>query len=337
MGRKLASIQKVRTLGPIEGADSIEKATILGWTVVVRKGDFKVGDLCVYCEIDSILPEWPEFEFLRAKKFKIKTIKLRGQVSQGIAFPLKTLDKYIACKKEFTDVTDALNVTKWEPVSGTGSYPALGNFPYFVPKTSEIRVKTTPEVLERHRDKTFYITEKLDGTSGTYFYKDEEDKGFASRNVWLKPGHASVYENVESKYWVLEKLKELVPYPAAVQGEIVGPKIAGNPYKLPKQELYLFNLYNIDAQCYSPLDDLLKFSDLSNIPMVPVLDREAALPGTIAECVAMAGGPSVLNKNVRREGLVFRSIPEAVDVELGRLSFKIISEEFLLRKNRKSR
>ena len=80
--RNLASIQKISKLEPIPNADTIEKATVLGWELVVKKGEFKEGDLCVYCEIDSVLPERPEFEFLRTKKFRIKTIKFKGQISQ---------------------------------------------------------------------------------------------------------------------------------------------------------------------------------------------------------------------------------------------------------------
>ena len=91
MERKLATIAKIDELHPIPEADAIERAVIRGWNVVVKKGEFKVGDLCVYCEIDSLLPEREEFEFLRNKKFRIKTIKLRGQVSQGIAFPIQPL------------------------------------------------------------------------------------------------------------------------------------------------------------------------------------------------------------------------------------------------------
>src|SRR4051812_39405747 len=103
--RTLASIQTINAVEPILNADAIEKIRVLGWWVVAKKGEHKLGDKVVYCEIDSLLPERPEFEFLRASSFKpaqvdetgsvvipagfrIKTIKLRGQVSQGICFPL---------------------------------------------------------------------------------------------------------------------------------------------------------------------------------------------------------------------------------------------------------
>lgn len=90
--RKLASIRRVGDIFPIEGRDRIELAMIDGWSVIVKKDEFKTGDLCVYCEIDSVLPEKPEFEFLRSKNFRIKTMKLGQTYSQGICFPLSIFE-----------------------------------------------------------------------------------------------------------------------------------------------------------------------------------------------------------------------------------------------------
>jgi len=111
--RKLASIQKIRALTPIEGADAIEMATVLGWQLVVKKGEFQAGGLCVYCEIDSILPARPEFEFLKPRGMRIKTIRLRGQISQGICFPLSILPEGSPIE-EGADVTEILGIAKWE-------------------------------------------------------------------------------------------------------------------------------------------------------------------------------------------------------------------------------
>ena len=94
MERKLAHIELIESLKPIIGADKIEVATVLGWECVVKKDEFKVGDKIIYIEVDSVLPEKPEFEFLRDRKFKIKTIKLKGQISMGLILPLNILKKY---------------------------------------------------------------------------------------------------------------------------------------------------------------------------------------------------------------------------------------------------
>jgi hypothetical protein len=113
--RKLASIQKIVELKPIEGKDRIELATVLGWHVIVQKGLYNVGDLCVYCEPDSVMPERPEFEFLRDKKFRIRVMKMAGVISEGICFPLSILpDKQIPLAREGYDVTSVLGVVHYE-------------------------------------------------------------------------------------------------------------------------------------------------------------------------------------------------------------------------------
>ena len=187
--RKLASIQKVIDIKPIEGADRIEVATILGWQLVVKKGEFKIGDYCVYCEIDSILPDKPQFEFLRKKKFRIKTMKMRGQISQGIAFPLSILGdetnigfhiNNIISNTDFEemclgqDITEELGITKYElPIPANMAGKVKGNFPSFIPKTSETRIQNIPYILEKYKGTHCYISEKLDGTSVTYYLKDD--------------------------------------------------------------------------------------------------------------------------------------------------------------------
>ena len=120
MARKLASIQKIVNIEPIEGADKIEKLTVLGWHIVASKSEnHKIGDLICYIEPDSKLPEIPMFEFLKDRKYIVKTIKLRKQVSQGLVIPLRELQKNfnidIATLKEGQDVTDLLGITKYDP------------------------------------------------------------------------------------------------------------------------------------------------------------------------------------------------------------------------------
>jgi hypothetical protein len=201
--RQLASVQKIKAITPIEGADAIERIEVLGWELVAKKGEFKVGDLCVYVEIDGILPERPEFEFMRARKFRVKTIKLRGQISQGIAFPLSILPADVVPVEDI-DVTEILGIKKWDPeqesiivekepefndknefvraykkykyltvrflkkLFGIPTGTASDDFPSYVPKTDETRVQTSQRGLETHKGKRAYITEKLEGSSTTY-------------------------------------------------------------------------------------------------------------------------------------------------------------------------
>lgn len=95
MERSLAHIEKIEWIRPIEGADKIALCGVLGWQcVIAKKDDFKVDDKIIYVEIDSVMPELPEFEFLRDRKFRVRTIKLRGQISMGLILPITILEKY---------------------------------------------------------------------------------------------------------------------------------------------------------------------------------------------------------------------------------------------------
>ena len=99
--RKLATVQEIETLSPIDGADSIVKATMkgLGWECVVKKGEFNVGDKIIYIEVDSVVPDKPEYEFLRERKFRVRTIRLKKQISQGLILPITALERYGSLEK----------------------------------------------------------------------------------------------------------------------------------------------------------------------------------------------------------------------------------------------
>ena len=198
----------IRSLEKIEGADTIEKATVLGWQLVVKKGEFKVGDLCVYCEIDSIMPERPEFEFLRSRGMRIKTIRLLGQVSQGICFPLRILPKG-ATLIENADCTDILGVTKYElPVPACLSGVMKGRFPSFIPKTDETRVQVLQTLLNKYKGERCYITEKLDGSSAT-FYLNNHEFGVCSRNMELLEDDTNSFWKIARQMDIENKMKRL--------------------------------------------------------------------------------------------------------------------------------
>ncbi|MBP6640991.1 MAG: RNA ligase (ATP), partial [Bacteroidia bacterium] len=228
--RTLASIQRIKDLAPIPGADAIEKATVLGWQLVVKKGEFQIGDLAVYCEIDSLLPDRPEFEFLKARGMRIRTIRLRGEISQGICFPLSVLPAGTEIA-EGADVTDILEITKYEPpIPASLAGVMKGGFPSFIPKTDETRVQVLQELLDKFTGTLCYVTEKLDGSSVTYYLKDDEF-GVCSRNLELLESDENSLWKVARMLKVEEKLRALGGN-HALQGEIVGEGIQGNLYKL---------------------------------------------------------------------------------------------------------
>jgi len=350
--RKLASIQTVNAVEPILNADAIEKIRVLGWWVVVKKGEHQPGDKIVYCEIDSLLPERPEFEFLRPSSFKpaqadattgalilppgfrIKTVKLRGQVSQGICFPISILPPR-APTDDGADVTDLLGVLKWEPPLPVGMGGKVkGQFPSFLSKTDETRVQVLERVLQRHNGRTFYVTEKLDGTSFSAFLRQGEF-GICSRNLWMDEADETNFLVRVTRGLKLEEelrlARERLGFDLALQAEVIGPGIQKNKYGLPMLTLRVFNILNVDA--YQLLDHaamlvLLEELQLESVPQLGTL----VLNHTVDELVAFSEGASELNPKVQREGVVLRPLAEEYDEEIGgRLSFKVINPRFLLK------
>ncbi len=331
--RKLASIQKIEELQPIEGADMIERARVLGWQLVVKKGEFQVGDLCVYCEIDSVLPEKPVFEFLRPRKFRIKTVKLRGQISQGIAFPLDILEDYEGDLEIGLDVTDIIGVTKFEPpISINMKGEVKGSFPSFMPRTDETRIQSVPEVLIRPENKgqRCYISEKIDGTSATY-YLNEGVFGVCSRNLELKETEKNVHWMVARQEEMEAKLRA-VGRNIAIQGEVFGPGIQANRYKLPKHRLMVFNVVDIETYTYLNYAEFIALIKEVGLDTVPILADDYILgQDDVPGLVALSEAKSLVNPKLQREGIVIRPLIEAQDPELGRLSFKVINPKFLLK------
>lgn len=348
--RKLASIRQIDQLLPIEGADRIELAIVDSWKIVVGKG-LNIGDKVVYCEIDSFLPIKPEFEFLRkscyrklpdgTEGFRLKTIKLRGQISQGLCIPVKELPQ-VANKEIGEDVTEILGIIKYEPpVPAWLSGLAKGHFPSFLKKTDEERVQNLTKEYQEYlaSGKQFYATEKLDGSSATFYLKDGEF-GVCSRNLQLKeepfiPQNVNCADGIvratkQNSFWkvaralnIEEKLKTL-PFNACLQGELIGEGIQGNPYKIKGQDVRFFNLFNIDTYELLPIKDLVEFCQKNDL--LPVPNFDFVLPKTIDELLLIAEGKSVLNKETEREGFVIRSTD-------CKISFKAISNKFLLNNN----
>lgn len=334
--RKLARVEQILAIDPIEGADAIEVATIAGWKCVIAKKDgLKVGDKVVYFEIDSILdPENPLFAFMEPRHFRVRTIRLRGQLSQGLAMPVKLFDE----KKEFNigdDLTEALGITKFEPyIPAHLSGVVRGNFPSFLRKTDEERVQNLPDFLVNYAGTECYVTEKVDGTSFTcYLFEDEF--GVASRNLELKESEGNLYWQMARKLDLEAKLREFYEQwgiNLCIQGEIIGQGVQGNKYKLDTNKLLVFNIYNIDNQEYLDYVELMCIGVKQlELETVPIIDNNFVLNHTIDELLVMADGHSVVNPAVLREGLVFRAKTNKVVRGLSRFSFKAVSNKFLLK------
>jgi RNA ligase (TIGR02306 family) len=280
--------------------------------------------------------------------FRIKTMKLRGQLSQGLVLPLP----YDSNRDIGQDLTEEFGITKFEVAlgcnkagSGMGRSIAKGNFPFFVPKTDEERIQNLKSYLPMLQQRSWTVTEKLDGTSFTAFNYNGEF-GVCSRNLQLLEDESSIYWKV-AKFYGMQEL--LAPTEYAVQGEILAPGIQGNKYKLEQPELYVFNVYDISKGEYLDVTKAQLWCTKVGLRFVPVLNSIVSLPDTIEEMLADAEGKSKVNNTTEREGLVYitddNSRVADVDLERSpkilvgatgvdrRMSFKAISNKFLLKED----
>lgn len=348
MERKLATIRKVSEIKPIEGADMIELAIVDGWQCVVKKGEFKPGDLGVYFEIDSYLPIEERYEFLRkssykkipdqlqgqrAEGFRLKTVKLRGQISQGLMLPLDLFPE-LKTTTVGTDVTETLQVELYEPpVPANLAGQVRGKLPGFLKKTDEERIQNLPEYFTQYKDISFECTEKIDGSSMTVYFTGD-DQGVCSRNL-------NLYEDDNNTLWKITKqlelhklLKELNKN-LALQGEIAGEGIQKNPLKIKGQHFFLFNIWDIDKREHLSPKERIEifhfFEERVPIKHVPIITSSLKVfekYKTMEDLLDFAGGKSLLNKDVHREGIVCKSL-ESIGREI--ISFKVISNKYLLK------
>lgn len=342
--RKLATIRRIDALNPIEGADAIECATVGGWKVVAQKGLYNVGDLAVYFEIDSWIPhELAPFlskgkeprEFEGVKGERLRTIKLKKQISQGLLMPLS--DELIQDShgmnrvdlpyiEEGADFTEFLGILKWEkPINAQLAGICKGNFPTAIPKTDQERVQNLKKEVEQASaaGQLFEVTEKLEGSSMTCYLIDGVF-GVCSRNLDLKETAENAFWKTAREEGIEEKMRSAVGDNIAVQGELIGPGIQGNIYKLSKPEFHVFDIYDIDAGAYLRPEFRRALVARMGLTHVPVISTTCQVTGTVDELLLWAEGESVLNDKQEREGIVFKCLD-------GGMSFKAISNAYLIK------
>jgi len=390
--RKLATIAKILDIQPIVGADNIEKVFVRGWQCVAKKGEFKVGDLCVYIEVDSIMPDglseekklaWkalnkqmskvateedrmilreamneiikenliPEFEFLRDKKFHIKTRRILGEISQGICFPTYILPvglEVMACKDELPegyDLTSILDITQYiapDPAvmggDAKGELQAVG-----ILVSDEERLENLNSKYEEMRKFRYFKTEKLDGTSFTAYLKNgefgvcgrhtnykqpDDDIPFDKMNVYWKAAlkidleakmRSLTFGNIDASFTGMPNF--------ALQGELIGEGIQSNIYKLKGQEIRFYNAFLIDQQEYVSFNIFLEAMKVLGLQTVPILDVHYELPERALDLLEEADVTySVLNPKQLIEGLVYVAKDEmSIETRITRSSFKRLS------------
>ncbi|MDR2922408.1 MAG: RNA ligase (ATP) [Treponema sp.] len=330
--RNLVTVQRVRSISQIPDSDFLELAHIMGWQCVVKKGEFKAGDLGVYYEVDSFLPVEERYEFLRnssyrdnadnGQGFRIRTVKMRGQLSQGLLLPLEKFPE-LAGYSEGGDVTEKLNVKKWYiPETATPGGVIIGDKPGGVPTSDEIRLQSALELLDQLTGKPYYITTKMDGTSGTVYYIDGKI-GCCSRNKEIKDEADALYWMPVYAYGLKEKLarygKNIV-----LTGEICGPGIQKNKLRLQKFEWYVFDVFDRDSRRYFSYDMLCEICSGLGLQIVPLEERGESFAYNLETLLEKARGkyPSGLDK----EGIVVRDAASPKGI-----SFKVLNNDALLK------
>jgi RNA ligase (TIGR02306 family) len=334
--RKLASIRRIADILPIAGADAIEVAVVDGWKVVIKKGEFAAGDSAIYLEIDSWVPhEIAPFlskgseprEYNGVKGERLRTVKLRGQISQGLLLSLSTWAPakrpWTIAEEEFEegkDLTEYLGIQKWEPeIPAQLAGQVRGLFPtHLIPKTDEERIQNCFADIAAKGDATYEVTLKLDGTSCTIF-RWENELRVCSRNLELKVNE----ENKDNTFVAMAlKLGDKITDGFAFQGEICGPGIQGNREGFTEHKFFVFDLFYIPGHGYTPPKMRRDIVAVFGLDHVPILGTDWKAPASVEEGLALAEGPSINHKI--REGLVWKCNEDPS------FSFKTISNKFLL-------
>ena len=336
--RKMASVQRVKFVRPIAGADAIECVGVLGWECVSKKGEFSPDDDCIYFEIDSLLPDKPVFEFLRKAcwkedigKYRLRTVRLKGQISQGLALSVGLFPELAGSEVGF-DATEILGVEKYEPPIPAQIQGDARSFGWPIGKTDETRVQQDDECgfISRLTGKPYYISLKIDGTSST-FMVSEGEYHVCGRNYSYKRSDDHSFWKISERYGIEARIRDhalRTGQRLAIQGEIAGPGIQKNPLGLRFPDLFVFNVVDMDAGRLH-LDAATRTAAEFGLNFVPLIERGESFSYSQADLLELAKGKYVdhfpsAKLGQDREGIVIRSL-------CGRISFKAINNDFLLK------
>jgi RNA ligase (TIGR02306 family) len=316
--RKLATIRKISEVKAIPDADKICAYRVDGWWVVDSVGKYQVDDLVVYLEVDSFVPhELAPFlskgkeprEFEGVKGERLRSVRLKKQISQGLLLPIPedTIKGAGHLVAEGLDLTEHLGILKWErPMNAQLAGMARGNFPSLVPKTDQPRIQNLTREFAEYQLDTWSITEKLDGSSCTFYLDADDVFHVCSRNLDLKEDEANSFWKVARKFKIEDIMRHNFMKGMAIQGEMIGEGIQGNQYKV-FLDFYVYDMYNTATGQYILPAQLKAACEKLGLKHVPIINENATLVGeTIDSILAQAEGKSVLNGS-NREGLVWKS------------------------------
>ena len=338
--RVMAYVASIEEKKSIKGADLIEAYRVGGWWVVDKKDAYAVNDLAIYVSIDSWVPhslapflskgKEPR-EFNGVKGEKLRTVRLRGQISQGLLLPLSIAFELPATTNvdiAGADLTQVLGIQKWEaPIPACLAGQMRGVFPSKVKKTDAERVQNLNRSIEQFREMgyTFTVMEKADGSSSSFFLDVDNDFHVCSRNWSLKDEGDNTFWNMAKKYSIQEKMIANDMQGLAIQGEVFGNGLNGNTYRSSIQDLLVFSIYDTKTSSYLPTLEAKKIADKLELNFVPIIGQCNELP-SIEKMLSLAEFNSHINPVVAAEGHVYRCNEDP------NICFKAISNVWLLKK-----
>ena len=328
--RKLASVQIVASVTAHPNDNTFDLVKILEWQVITPKGDFKKDDVVAFFEIDSLLPDERFCSSLEFHDFKVSTVKIAGELSQGFIAHINEVFKDNKFKVG-DDITEELNIVKYDDEERASSNIDEGKFPvHLVPFTDEPRAQSEPKYINAFLGKPYVATIKYDGTSATYLLnpQDSNELWICSRNKIIDQKKKDDYWKISEKYKIKEKLQAYKNF--CIQGEVYGPGIQKNLLGVKDKMLAVFNVFDISEKRCLDYDEMKEFCEKIDIPVVALYERGDSFNFTIDELFEKVKG-NYEGTNNQREGLVFRLAKNWYTPCL-RYSFKIISNDFLLKK-----
>lgn len=334
--RKLATIRKIAEIKAIPEADKICAYRVDGWWVVDAVGKYQVDQLVVFLEVDSwVSTELAPFlsrgneprEFEGVKGERLRTVKLKKQLSQGLllSIPEDTIKGAGVLIAEGLDLTDHLGVLKWErPMNAQLAGMARGNFPAIVPKTDQERVQNLTREFAEYQIDSWSITEKLDGSSCTFYLDDQGEFHVCSRNLDLKEEAANSFWKVAHKFQIEDTMRRNFMLGMAIQGEMIGEGIQGNQYKV-QLDFYVYDMYNTKTGEYILPIQLKAACEKIGLKHVPIIAEVADIKEQNIQTLLNYAERNSLINGSESEGLVFKSNT------IHNRSFKTVSNKWLMK------
>jgi len=297
---KLATIERIQSIAAHPNADKLDLATVSGYTCIVGRDQYAVGEAVVLIQPDTLLPEAPWSEMFRKRSNRVRAMKLRGEWSFGIVMPFSTFFDGIQPVHSLApgcEVSHLIGVAKYEQPQPQ-QLDAMGYPPSGLPKTDEERYQNLDGTLPY--GECVDITLKIDGSSATYFCKmnaetGEYETGICSRSLRLKPECENNYTRAEARYNILAKLKEYCVSNGvnlALRGEVYGAGIqafSSNPHATGAVNFALFSVWNFDTHSYECPTDNHYYANVGyalNIPCVPCIEKDVLLTPEIVKYYA---------------------------------------------------